>query len=1202
MWQMLRWLFQWFNKFLQSFFGSQQSDDFPDAKEYKVVELPPELTNTDLELLFTQLLEGVHQARGQQWVLKYLQRMEDRISTERWIDWLLMFGERLLSSPAPNHQLAVRMVQLGELEIGSIGELAYDIGIRLLRRNLAVEDDVSEEQNQVEEETITPIDGFLDTPGQKLLRDLGERLWNYEEEFTPLTPAPQLVEESVPGNAQEFIFEFVGLDVPIRNPAHPPIVAEVDEISNLDELVAEDEELTEITVASSLTEIVDHALVSVEPKLAYTIDELLVRLEQSTDLVQQLAAELAIQKSDRAEITVTNQAQTWFYKGLQQAKIGNLLGAVASYNQAIALNPDCYEYWFNHALTLCYLKRYPEAIASYDQAINLKPDFAKAWYNRGSILGELGDFDAAVNSFDQAVAIKPNYQEAWSSRGLGLLKLGMLWEAIASYDQALTLEPQDPETWYYRGVALAVSEQYEEAIASYDQALTINPDYQEVWIDRGVVLFNLKQWSEAITSWDKALSIQPDFYLAWFNRGVALDNLGEREAAIASYEQAINIKPDFHVAWYNQAVALFYLNRFTEAIACYDSALEIKLDYWEAWIGRGTAAGHLVTTDTAPSLVKSLDLANLGGYAGKIASYTTGLTHLRPDTHPEGWGRLHLALGNSHYDQGKKQPTPREYWHKAAADYQQALLTLTPEDFPQLHLEVLQSLVKVLVSLGETETAQELQQQGIKVLQQLLNDPTRPDESKQQLALKFTGLGQLAVDLVVNVGDLVEAWEIAEYNKNSCLTWLMDGWQNEIYTPNYGSIQQLLNPNTAIVYWHLSPAALHTFILKDQAPSPILLFTPIQNVEVFGDSPELPLPEAVRRLVEFENWLEDWQQQYQEYHHQDAESQENHSWQLQMAEKLLQLKNILSISTISQELEGITKLILIPHRDLYKLPLHSLFYLSTHSQEELPNIDANCTISYLPSIQVGISLPDETMPNWQQQLLLSIEQPNNSYPPLKFARLAVEIVSQMFTNPQRISGLQATKDYVENALLADYNICHFIGQSVNNLSEPKKSALLLAAEDKLTLEDICQHNLTSYNLFILAANASISHHIHNISSEYLGLETGLLSRGVPYVVSTIWNVESSASALVLIEFYRRLQQNKSPVTALAEATLWLREITTEELTKWHEDLLQHLHPEEFRIRTYLATQLYKSSKFIPGEKIYSHPYYWAAFTITGKPN
>jgi hypothetical protein len=130
---MLKRLVQWLKNFFQSLFSRRQTPT--EGETYADKEPPPPLTDTDLEFLFTQLLEGVHQARGQAWAQKWLDNIEHRVSTERWIEWLQRFGDRLLASPSPNNELASRMVQLGELDVGEVGDVAYDIGMQLLTRN-----------------------------------------------------------------------------------------------------------------------------------------------------------------------------------------------------------------------------------------------------------------------------------------------------------------------------------------------------------------------------------------------------------------------------------------------------------------------------------------------------------------------------------------------------------------------------------------------------------------------------------------------------------------------------------------------------------------------------------------------------------------------------------------------------------------------------------------------------------------------------------------------------------------------------------------------------------------------------------------------------------------------------------------------------------------------------------------------------------
>jgi CHAT domain-containing protein len=209
----------------------------------------------------------------------------------------------------------------------------------------------------------------------------------------------------------------------------------------------------------------------------------------------------------------------------------------------------------------------------------------------------------------------------------------------------------------------------------------------------------------------------------------------------------------------------------------------------------------------------------------------------------------------------------------------------------------------------------------------------------------------------------------------------------------------------------------------------------------------------------------------------------------------------------------------------------------------------------------------------------------------------------MFNNPKHIDKYEANKYTVENALFNEHqNIFHFAGRVMNNYNDPQKSALPLINGEQITLAEICQKNLSNYKLVTLSSAETEGSKNQNITTEYVDLASGFTCGGVPYVVTTLWTVESSSSALVMIDFYRRLQLNKSPVIALAEATLWLKELTALELTKWYEDLLKNLDHNELRTIGYLATYLYKSSKMVPDKKLYNHPYYWAAYKILGVIN
>jgi tetratricopeptide (TPR) repeat protein len=187
---------------------------------------------------------------------------------------------------------------------------------------------------------------------------------------------------------------------------------------------------------------------------------------------------------DNADI---DEAEAWFNQGYQRAMAGDFVGALASFDKAVQINPDCHEAWYNRGVALVNLGQFEVAIASFDKAVQINPDDHDAWYNRGLALDKLGQFEVAIASFDKAVQINPDDHDAWYNRGAALADLGHIEEAIASFDKALQIKLDDHNAWYNRGVVLDKLGQFEVAIASYDKALQIKADKHKAWRNRGIV-------------------------------------------------------------------------------------------------------------------------------------------------------------------------------------------------------------------------------------------------------------------------------------------------------------------------------------------------------------------------------------------------------------------------------------------------------------------------------------------------------------------------------------------------------------------------------------------------------------------------------------------------------------------------------------------------------------------------------------------
>jgi tetratricopeptide (TPR) repeat protein len=85
-----------------------------------------------------------------------------------------------------------------------------------------------------------------------------------------------------------------------------------------------------------------------------------------------------------------------------------------------------------------------EAMVHYEQAINLEPNYGDAYYNRGNLLLAKGKIDEAIADWEKTLQLQPSDADAHTCLGNALLRKGFLNEVIAHYETALALAPEDP--------------------------------------------------------------------------------------------------------------------------------------------------------------------------------------------------------------------------------------------------------------------------------------------------------------------------------------------------------------------------------------------------------------------------------------------------------------------------------------------------------------------------------------------------------------------------------------------------------------------------------------------------------------------------------------------------------------------------------------------------------------------------------------
>ena len=986
----------------------------------------------------------------------------------------------------------------------------------------------------------------------------------------------------------------------------------------------------------------DEAITSYDKALEIKSDYHVAWLNRSVALSDLGRYDEAIISYDKAMEIKPDDHQAWHARSHALDKLERDEDAIASIDKALEIKPDDHQAWNDRGNALFNLGRYEDAIADYNKALEIKPDYHVAWCSRGNALGKLGRDEDAIASFDKALEIKPDYDQAWYRRGNALFNLGRYEDAIADYDKALEIKPDDYLAWGNRGFTLGKLGRYEDAIADYDKALEIKPDDHQAWYSRGNALFNLGRYEDGIADYNKALEIKPDDYLAWNDRGNALSSLGRYEDAIADYDKALEIRPDFHAVWVNRGSTLSELGCYSEAIALIDKALEIKPDNHQAWNYRGLAFRRLNLYEEAMrDYIKAIELKPdyhkpwrnrslllcyfLNRYDEAITCLKEGLQHCPPDTHPEGCGELYQAMADMHCDWANNNLAmlnPRPYWQKAAEAYEKAIEAFTPESFFRERLETLQRLYFCYIYLGDPAKGRLCLREGSDLLQRLLAEANRSDRNKKELRREFARFTQFSVDRLIKQGDLVAALEVAEESKNACLTWLLSGWSDDFLTPSYGEIRELLDPTRAMVYWHLSPAALTTFIIKDGAEEPIVIEKTSGGIQ------------DAQRLRQWEKWMVDWDEQYEDYRQDKGKEGEpssqkekqddkrNHPWRLELENKIQRLGEILQIEAILAELQGIGELILIPHRDLHRFPLEFLFSKSSKSSK--------LVVVRLPSAEVGLNLLPKSATSVTHPLpksatsvthplpksvanLLVVEPPeHDGLPKLRYAELESAVIAQMFANPTCIAGKQATKNNLKNALAGQHRYFHFTGHGNYEFQNPKLSALALQGKERLTVEDICDLDLTGCEIASISACEIAITGNQTITTEYVGLASALMGVGVANVVSSLWLVEDASSALIMMEFYRLVRKKVPPTLALKKAQSWLQAATYGDLAQWYRlraaEIRESDWPwtrerkkavEDLEDEAYNAEE--EAAKMEENYCPYSHPYYWAGFTIAALP-
>jgi tetratricopeptide (TPR) repeat protein len=177
---------------------------------------------------------------------------------------------------------------------------------------------------------------------------------------------------------------------------------------------------------------------------------------------------------------------------------------------------------------------------------------------------------------------------------------------------------------------------------------------------------------------------------------------------------------------------------------------------------------------------------------------------------------------------------------------------------------------------------------------------------------------------------------------------------------------------------------------------------------------------------------------------------------------------------------------------------------------------------------------------------------------------------------------------------------------------PDRQEQLLAGkpiyDGRLTAEEMLRSwNLEAELVTLSACQTALGK--YERGEGFVGFAQALILSGSRSVCLSLWKVDDAATALLMQRFYANLLGKrdglKSPLAkaeALAEAKRWLRTLPRVQALKQAVALYQGIDRGKGREKLPVLPDLPKPMPEATEDCPYAHPYYWAAFVLTGDPD
>jgi CHAT domain-containing protein len=253
------------------------------------------------------------------------------------------------------------------------------------------------------------------------------------------------------------------------------------------------------------------------------------------------------------------------------------------------------------------------------------------------------------------------------------------------------------------------------------------------------------------------------------------------------------------------------------------------------------------------------------------------------------------------------------------------------------------------------------------------------------------------------------------------------------------------------------------------------------------------------------------------------------------------------LAPIASTLEGATRIILVPHGVLQRVPFALLrsgdrWLIETHALSTAPSATILAYVRQMPREHAPHPLLAFAAPEIAAASVRTVlDAPAASLGTLALASQEVHDARRLLGARQEdtLVGPAATEMVLKTVDARRYRILHFAAHAVVDEIVPRRSAVLLTASDRddglLQVNEIANLSLNADLVVLAACRSQLGRLVRG--EGLLSLSRAFIHAGARGVMATLWDVSDSETAWLMRRFYEEIGDGRAPDEALRRAQL-----------------------------------------------------------------